>query len=65
MVDYSTRRISKPLLSEVSKALRSIDAYGSVELYVQNSTVTQITVRNIIKTNGINNTHKLNEKKRQ
>ena len=65
MVDYSTKRISKPLLSEVSKALRSIDAYGSVELYVQDSTVTQITVRNIIKTNGINKTHKLNATKRQ
>jgi hypothetical protein len=53
MVDYSTKRISKPLLNEVSKALKSIDGYGSVELYVQNSTVTQITVRNIRKTNGI------------
>lgn len=52
MVDYSTKRISKPLLDEVAKALKSIDGYGSVELYVQNSTVSQITVRNIRKTNS-------------
>lgn len=55
MVDYSTKRISKLLLDEVARALRSIDAYGSVELYVQKNTVTQITVRNIKKTNGITN----------
>lgn len=52
MVDYSTKRISRPLINEVSKALKSIDAYGSVEIYVQNCTVTQITVRNIRKTDG-------------
>lgn len=52
MPDYSTKRISKPLLEEVAKALKSVDGYGSVELYIQNSTVTQITVRNIRKTNG-------------
>ena len=53
MVDFSTKRISKPLLIEVARALKSIDSYGSVEIYVQNSTVTQITVRNIKKTNGV------------
>jgi hypothetical protein len=53
MAMYSTKRISKQLITEVSKALKSIDAYGSVELYVQDSNVTQITVRNIKKTNGI------------
>jgi len=52
MADYSTKRISRSLIDEVSRALKSIDAYGSVEIYVQNSTVTQITVRNIKKTNG-------------
>ena len=50
---YSTKRISKKLLQDVSHALKSIDAYGSVELYVQDSNVTQITVRNIKKTNGV------------
>lgn len=48
---YSTKRISKKLLQEISQALKSIDAYGSVELYIQDSTVTQITTRNIQKTN--------------
>lgn len=52
MVDYSTKRIAKPLLDEVTKAIKSVDAYGSVEIYVQNCVVTQITVRNIKKTNG-------------
>lgn len=53
MVDYSTKRVSKPLMNEVTKAIKSIDAYGSVEIYIQDSIVTQITVRNIKKTNGI------------
>ncbi len=52
MTDYSTKRISQVLLAEVAKSLRSIDAYGSVEIYVQNKIVTQISVRNIKKTNG-------------
>ena len=55
MVDYSTHRISKPLLDEVSRALKSVETYGSVEIYIQNRIVTQITVRNIRKTNGFSN----------
>lgn len=47
---FSTKRISKELVKELISALKSIDAYGSVEIYVQNATVTQITVRNIKKT---------------
>lgn len=39
-------------MDELSDALKSIDSYGSVEIYVQNSMVTQITTRNIKKTNG-------------
>jgi hypothetical protein len=37
------------LISEIEKALSDI-VYGSVELYVQDRKVTQITVRNIRKT---------------
>jgi len=48
--NYSTKRISKELLNELRSALKSIDSYGSVEIYVQNSVVTQITTRNIRKT---------------
>jgi hypothetical protein len=47
---YSTRQISQPLINEIIYALQTIHAYGSIEIYVQNSTVTQITVRNIRKT---------------
>ena len=53
MIDYSTKKISRPLLNELAKAIKSIDTYGSVEIYIQNSIITQITVRNIRKTNGI------------
>ncbi len=37
------------LLSEIKNALKSV-RYGSVEIFVQDNTVTQITVRNIKKT---------------
>lgn len=52
--DYSTKKISSRLVGEMKSALKSIKSYGSVELYVQNNTVTQITVRNIKKTNSNN-----------
>lgn len=48
---YSTKQISNKLLDELKHALKSIDSFGSIEVYVQDSTVTQITVRNIKKTN--------------
>lgn len=48
--DYSTKTISKILISEIIHALSTIQSYGSVEIYVQDNTVTQITVRNIKKT---------------
>ncbi len=38
------------IISEIQKALDDI-VFGSVELYVQNRKVTQITVRHIKKTN--------------
>ena len=52
MVAFSTKKISTQLVGELKTALKSIDSYGSVEIYVQNSVVTQITVRNIKKTNN-------------
>ena len=51
-LDYSTKKISKKLVNEVKDALKSIKSYGSVEMYVQDGIVTQITVRNIKKTNS-------------
>ncbi len=50
--EYSTRKISQTLLLEIKKALKAVQAFGSVEIYVQNGNVTQITVRNIKKTSG-------------
>lgn len=51
MVDYSTKRVSDNLLEEIKQALKNIRGWGSVEIYVQNHKVTQITERNIKKTN--------------
>ena len=50
MSDYSTKRISPKLISEIKAALKGI-AYGSVEIYVVGHQVTQITRRLIKKTN--------------
>lgn len=52
--DYSTKKVSQTLLNNIKEALKSIDSYGSVELFVQNNTVTQITTRNIHKTDRKN-----------
>ena len=50
--EYSVKRISDTLLLEVKKALKGVNTYGSVEIFVQDGVVTQITVRNIKKTSG-------------
>ena len=47
---YSIRVISPDLVEEILQSLKKIDGYGSLEIYIQNQTVTQITVRNIKKT---------------
>ena len=44
------KKASIELINEVQKALDDI-VFGSIELYVQNRKVTQITVRHIKKTN--------------
>ncbi len=58
MTDYSTKRISETLVFEIKKALKSVETYGSVEIYVQDEVVTQITVRNIKKTGKKSNSVK-------
>ena len=50
MNDYSTNDISEKLLAEIKDALKLLD-YGSVEIFVVDSEVTQITKRHIKKTN--------------
>jgi len=47
-MDY-THQDKIKLIIEIEKALSSIN-FGSVELYVQNNIVTQITIRKIQKT---------------
>ena len=51
MVDYSTKKITRELLDEIKEALKNVRGYGSVEIYVQDHKITQITERNIKKTN--------------
>jgi len=50
--NFSTKQISEILIVEITDALKSVSSYGSIEIYVQDGVVTQITVRNIKKTNG-------------
>ena len=53
--DFSTQRITPQLVAQIIEALRN-KAYGSVEIYIQNHRVVQITERTITKvgrtTNG-------------
>lgn len=51
MLDYSTKKISDKLFQEIKEALLNLD-YGSVEIFVTEGEVTQITRRHIKKTNG-------------
>lgn len=50
--NYSTSHVSQELIYEIKQALKSVKSFGSVELYVQNGNVTQITVRKIKKTSN-------------
>lgn len=56
-LDYSTTKITKTLLSEIEQALRSVSPYGSLEIFVQDNVVTQITVRKIKKTSSTKKTN--------
>lgn len=46
---YSTQKISSKLVDELKTILQNV-TYGSIEIYVQDRKVTQITVRHIKKT---------------
>lgn len=47
--EYSVKRISETLLTEIKRSLKEVQGFGSVEIFVQRGKVTQITVRNIKK----------------
>ncbi|MCL5411653.1 MAG: YezD family protein [Patescibacteria group bacterium] len=53
MNNYSTKNISTNLISEITEALSNLD-YGSLEIYVSNGEVTQISKRVIRKTKEFN-----------
>jgi len=50
--NFSSQKISPALVDEISLALKSVKYFGSIEIYIQKGVVTQITVRNIKKTNS-------------
>jgi len=41
--------LSKSLMVEIRRALENVDGFGSIEIYVQDNKVVQITQRNIKK----------------
>ena len=49
--DGSPIKVSESLLTEIIQALNNVRGWGSVEIYVQDHKVTQITERNIKKAN--------------
>lgn len=49
-MNYSTREVSQELVNEITEALMNIRGWGSIEIYVQDHEVVQITERNIRKT---------------
>lgn len=49
--DYSTKIVSPTLMEEIKRSLINLD-YGSLEIFVHNCEVTQITKRHIRKTNN-------------
>lgn len=49
---YSAKVVSSKLLQDIKSALKSVKTHGSVELFIQDGVVTQITVRSITKTSN-------------
>lgn len=57
-IDYSTKRVSNQLVGEIKDALKNVAGWGSVEIYIQDHKVTQITERKIKKTYNNNSQKK-------
>jgi hypothetical protein len=58
---FKSKLMTYQLIEELSHLLGSIDSHGSIEIIVQDSAVTQITVRNIHKTNHNRNLMRSNQ----
>ncbi len=50
LMTYTTDKISNELLQELAQSIKNIRGWGSVEIFVQNFRITQITEKNIKKT---------------
>ena len=50
MAAAKSMKVNSNLLAEISKSLESVGGWGSVEIFIQDYKVTQITKRNITKT---------------
>lgn len=48
-----TKRYSEELIAEIQKSLKNVEGWGSVEIFIQDFSVTQITVRKIRKTKHV------------
>ena len=59
MKDYSTKDIDNELLAEIVDALKNVRGWGSVEIFVQDFKVVQITERSIKKTIHLRNSQKI------
>lgn len=49
MAGNSDNNISEKVLQEITSSLQNIKGWGSIEIFVQNNKVTQITEKNICK----------------
>ena len=49
---YSTKKISDHLKNDVIESIQNIQGWGSVEIFIQDYNVTQITEKNIKKPNN-------------
>jgi hypothetical protein len=47
-----TLKVSAELIRELIQSIHQVRGYGSVEVYIQDHTITQITVRSIKKTSA-------------
>jgi hypothetical protein len=58
---HSTKSVSDHLMQELINALKDVEGFGSVEIMVQDFSVTQITHRCIRKTNGFHEQEIINK----
>jgi len=52
---YSTKYISEKLKEELLESIQNVKGWGSVEIFIQDYNVTQITEKNIKKPNNVKN----------